>query len=196
MERGERVGYMAGVKGKGKVHPRTGHEGPEGEWVVNAKNRPFYPREWPGTHCTGGWVGPRAGLDVLKISPPPGFEPRAAQLVASRYTGYSIPAHIWQGWPLNELGETRFRRKLRQEQCINKIIFPPYLVAYICSTTIGQFQLWNSFLDNLLKRRSRSASFACEVPEHYLYRQLAWAAPVTCANSIRLARRVVFTPDI
>jgi len=22
-----------------------------------------YPRERPGTHCTGGWVGPRAGLD-------------------------------------------------------------------------------------------------------------------------------------
>jgi hypothetical protein len=23
------------------------------------------PREWtPGTHCTGGWVGPRAGLDT------------------------------------------------------------------------------------------------------------------------------------
>jgi hypothetical protein len=23
----------------------------------------YYPRERPGTHCTGGWVGPRAGLD-------------------------------------------------------------------------------------------------------------------------------------
>jgi hypothetical protein len=23
----------------------------------------FYPRERPGSHCTGGWVGPRAGLD-------------------------------------------------------------------------------------------------------------------------------------
>jgi len=23
----------------------------------------LYPRERPGTHCTGGWVGPRAGLD-------------------------------------------------------------------------------------------------------------------------------------
>jgi len=25
----------------------------------------LYPRERPGTHCTGGWVGPRAGLDNL-----------------------------------------------------------------------------------------------------------------------------------
>jgi hypothetical protein len=23
----------------------------------------LYPRERPGTHCTGGWVGPRTGLD-------------------------------------------------------------------------------------------------------------------------------------
>jgi hypothetical protein len=25
----------------------------------------LYPRERAGTHCTGGWVGPRAGLDKL-----------------------------------------------------------------------------------------------------------------------------------
>jgi len=31
--------------------------------VVNATPRPLYPRERPGTHCTGGWVGIRAGLD-------------------------------------------------------------------------------------------------------------------------------------
>jgi hypothetical protein len=30
---------------------------------------------------------------VLKISPPPGFDPRTVQLVASRYTDYGIPAH-------------------------------------------------------------------------------------------------------
>jgi len=29
-------------------------------WVVNATPRPLYPQERPGTHCTGGWVGPRA----------------------------------------------------------------------------------------------------------------------------------------
>jgi len=32
-------------------------------WVVNATPRPLYPRERPGTHCIGGWVGPRSGLD-------------------------------------------------------------------------------------------------------------------------------------
>jgi len=29
----------------------------------------------PGTHCIGGWMGPRGGLDGCgkSISPPPGF---------------------------------------------------------------------------------------------------------------------------
>jgi hypothetical protein len=43
-------------------------------WVVSATPRPHYPRERTGTHCTGGWVDPRASLDVCeKISPPPWF---------------------------------------------------------------------------------------------------------------------------
>ena len=34
-------------------------------WVSGQQHAPaaLYPRERPGTHCTGGWVGPRAGLD-------------------------------------------------------------------------------------------------------------------------------------
>ena len=71
---------------KGKVHPRTGHEGPEGEQrysstlpltsspdgvCVNSTPRPLYPRERPGTHCIGGWRGHRAGLDGCGKSRPP-----------------------------------------------------------------------------------------------------------------------------
>jgi hypothetical protein len=42
--------------------------------VVNATPRPLYPREIPGTHCIGGWVGPRAGLDRCeKYRPPTGI---------------------------------------------------------------------------------------------------------------------------
>jgi hypothetical protein len=44
----------------------------------------LYPWERPGTHCTGGWVGLRAGLDGRKISPPPGFDTRTAQPVVNR----------------------------------------------------------------------------------------------------------------
>ena len=32
-----------------------------------------YPQERPGTHFSGGWVGPRAGLNGRKMSSPPGF---------------------------------------------------------------------------------------------------------------------------
>jgi hypothetical protein len=44
-----------------------------GEW--SAAPAALYPRERPGTHFTGGGVGPRAGLDGRKISSPPGFDP-------------------------------------------------------------------------------------------------------------------------
>jgi hypothetical protein len=38
--------------------------------VVNATPRPLYHRERPGTHCKGGWVGPRAGLEGCGKSRP------------------------------------------------------------------------------------------------------------------------------
>jgi hypothetical protein len=45
------------------------------------------PGERPGTHCIGGCVVPRAGLDGCgKSRPTPGFDPRTFQPVASRYT--------------------------------------------------------------------------------------------------------------
>jgi hypothetical protein len=60
---------------KGKIHPRTGHEGPEGELnsflnlgarergVVNATPGRFAPQKETGTHFTGHWLGPRTCLD-------------------------------------------------------------------------------------------------------------------------------------
>jgi hypothetical protein len=38
--------------------------------VVSNTPRPLYPRERPCTHCTEGWVGPRASLDVCEKSRP------------------------------------------------------------------------------------------------------------------------------
>jgi hypothetical protein len=36
-----------------------------GEWSPSRPGRSFTPGErTPGTHCTGGWVGPRVGLDT------------------------------------------------------------------------------------------------------------------------------------
>jgi hypothetical protein len=39
-------------------------------WVVSTTARPLYTWERPGTHCTGGSVGPRAGLDMCEKSRP------------------------------------------------------------------------------------------------------------------------------
>ena len=39
-------------------------------WVVNVTPRPLYPRERPGAHYIGGWVGPRAGPDRCGKSRP------------------------------------------------------------------------------------------------------------------------------
>ena len=68
---------------------------------VSTTPRPLYFRERPGTHCTGGWVGPTAGLDGFgKSRLPPGFDPRTVQPVAGRYTDCVIPtahnAHLRQ----------------------------------------------------------------------------------------------------
>ena len=61
--------------------------------MVNTTRRPLSSRKRPGTHCTGGWVGPRADLEGRgKSRPTPGFDPRTVQPVANRYTDWAIPA--------------------------------------------------------------------------------------------------------
>ena len=61
-------------------------------------DNPENTRERPGTYSTGGWVGPRAGLDRCGISRPHRDSiPGTVQLVASRYTYYAtrpIRSHI------------------------------------------------------------------------------------------------------
>jgi len=96
---------------KGKFHPKTGHEGPEGEWRYSLTlsltsvldgvdgqrhaSPALLPRYRPVTHCVGGWLVPRVSADGCeKTRPPPGFDPRTVQPVASRYTDYVIPPQI------------------------------------------------------------------------------------------------------
>ena len=50
------------------------------------------PGERLGTHCAGGWMGPKVRSGRLrKISPQPGFDPRTVRPIASCYTNYAIP---------------------------------------------------------------------------------------------------------
>ena len=68
-----------------------------------------YPRERPGTHCTGGWLGLRAGLDWCGKSRPTGI--RSPDRPARRQSLYRLryPAHI---------GTSKYHQKhnLRWEQ--------------------------------------------------------------------------------
>ena len=89
-------------KGKGKVLPRTGHEGPEGEQMYSSTlpstsaidgvgGQRHAPAALPPgmtrypLYRKAGWAQGRSGR-VWKISPPPGFDPRTVQSVTSRYT--------------------------------------------------------------------------------------------------------------
>ena len=58
----------------------------------------LYLRERPGTHFTGGWVGPRADLDGRKISSPPGFDPGTSSPQLSRYTDWATGPTITKGY--------------------------------------------------------------------------------------------------
>ena len=61
-----------------------------------------YPRERPGTHCTGGWVGTRAGLDRCgKSRPPLGFDPRTIQPRSQWLYWLSYPANFLLCSPVN-----------------------------------------------------------------------------------------------
>jgi hypothetical protein len=71
---------LVGTGGIAPTHACPGHQmGVSGQRHAPAA---LYPRERnPGTHCTGGWVGPRTGLDTETrgkiLSPLPGIEPRS-----------------------------------------------------------------------------------------------------------------------
>jgi hypothetical protein len=87
-------------KGKGKIHPRTGHEDAEGEQMYSSTLSSTSALEWvggqrhvpaalpPGNTRHPWWVGPRAGpvCTGTENLAPPGFDPRTVQGVASRYS--------------------------------------------------------------------------------------------------------------
>jgi hypothetical protein len=103
------------VKVKITVRPRTGHEGPKGEWRYSSTfsstsvlDRDGWSTSRPGrftsgketqyTLCRrlGGSQGQSGG--VQKISTTPRFDPRTVQSVASGYTEQTVMAQLNGAW--------------------------------------------------------------------------------------------------
>ena len=96
------VKYEVTTKGKGKGHPITDHEGTEGEQMCSSTLPSTSALDVVGSqHHAPAALPPRKTLyplyrrlgrpqvrsgRVRNISPPPGFNPRTVQPVASRYT--------------------------------------------------------------------------------------------------------------
>jgi hypothetical protein len=89
--------------GKGGIAPTNSRprQLDGGEWSAPRPGRALAPGEkTPGTHCTGGWLGPRSGLDTEArgkfLSPLPWIEPRSPGRPARSQTLYclSYPAHL------------------------------------------------------------------------------------------------------
>ena len=61
-------------------------------WVVNATPRRFTPRkDLVHTVQEAGLATGTVWTGAQNLVPPPGFDPRTVQPVASRYTDYAIP---------------------------------------------------------------------------------------------------------
>ena len=66
-----------------------------GEWSAARPGRTLPPGKTP-TNFTGGWVGPRAGLDGREISSSPGFDPGPSRT-------YAKPGHCLHGTYVHNL---------------------------------------------------------------------------------------------
>jgi hypothetical protein len=88
---------------KGNFHSITCHEGTKWEQRHSASFYLNLAPDWddwstlrPGTHRTGGLLGPKACLNCTGKSRPTqmGFDPPTVQPTASRYTDYAIAAPL------------------------------------------------------------------------------------------------------
>jgi hypothetical protein len=88
----------------------TALEGGEGSASRPGRSLPPGKTRYPLYKRLGGLQG--LSEQVRKISPPPGFDPRTVQPVASRYTGYATR-------PTFPMGTDKIWRKAYLRQCID-----------------------------------------------------------------------------
>jgi hypothetical protein len=70
----------------------------------------FLPRERPGTHCTGGWVDPRAGLGRCGKSRPTGIRSPDRPARSQSLYRLSYPAHVtdWTKYNTGQFSSEKF----------------------------------------------------------------------------------------
>jgi hypothetical protein len=112
-----------------------------GEWSA-WRPAAIYPRDrTPGTHCTGGWVGPRAGLDTEArwkiLSPLPGIEPRSPGCPACSQTLY------WLSYPAHKMSPSLFS-VLSQLNPVHTLTL--HFCDMYCNITLKRTRLQSDFL--------------------------------------------------
>jgi len=63
-------------------------------WGLAPRPGRLYPWERPGTHCTGGWVGPQGRSGRAENLAPTGIQSRTFQALAQSLYRLSYQAHF------------------------------------------------------------------------------------------------------
>ena len=89
--------------------------------VVNATPRALYPGKWPGTHCIGGWAGPRESLNGCgKYRPHRNSIPGLSSQLTSRYKKQKCAAHLkyWANRRSIKKPDLFENRNAREDKCM------------------------------------------------------------------------------
>jgi hypothetical protein len=118
---------------------RTFNHSTRWEWVVRFTPRPLcFQRKNPGTHWTGGWVGPRAGLEVMakiKILPRRGPNPGLPAQHQSRYRATIPTLKVEQTWSVANNVTMSTRNERRVSISVNEIYSVTLLLSELSFNT-------------------------------------------------------------
>jgi len=148
-------------------------------WVVTPTPRPLYPRERPGTHCTGGWVGLRAGLDrcgksrLHRDSIPTDRQARSESLY--RLSNSSLPAETRRSWYIPRIV---FYDSYFIVQGVPLATEPGISLIILTSMKILQRNLNRSTFVVWEIKRNVSVVCVCSAPDCWDTEQLIFSCPI------------------
>ena len=134
-------------------------------WMFNATPQPLYPWERPGTHCIGGWVGPRAGLDGCgKSRPPTGIRSpdRPARSQSLYWLGYPSPLPWIHTW-IKDVWIFRVSSKTNQETHIERINENVTRSTRTGNCKTRFSERWSREMSHALRIVEDISSFQCDI---------------------------------